>query len=118
MRSGPGTQYPIIWVYHKKQMPVEITAEFGNWRKVQDIEGAKGWILRSLLSGRRTALIRSQTVAYSLYEGERAVLRLGKNVQVKINQCRKSACEIVYNEIRGWVEKANLWGVYDHEKFD
>ena len=118
MRSGPGKQYPIIWVYEKKSLPIEITAEFGNWRKVKDIEGTEGWILRNLLSGKRTALINEEAIAYSLYEGERAVLRLGKDVQVSVNKCRKSACEVVYNKTRGWVEKKNLWGVYANEKFD
>ena len=118
MRSGPGTQYPIKWVYNKKEMPVEIIAEFGNWRKVKDFEGSEGWILRNLLSGKRTALITQETIAYSLYEGENAVLRLGEMVQVLINKCRKSACEIVFDGTRGWVDKPNLWGVYIHEKFD
>lgn len=118
MRSGPGVQYPIVWVYGKKQLPVEITAEFGNWRRIKDIEGTEGWILRNLLSGKRTAIIREEAIAYSLYEGKRAVMRLGENVQVSINKCKKSACEIVYDDTRGWVDKFNLWGVYAIEEFD
>ena len=37
--------------------PVEITAEFDTWRKIRDSEGSEGWVLHSLLSGRRTALV-------------------------------------------------------------
>ena len=39
----------------------EITAEFENWRRVRDSEGAEGWVYHSLLSGRRTAVITMKT---------------------------------------------------------
>lgn len=118
MRTGPGTQYPISWVYIRRNMPIEIIAEFGNWRKVRDIDNEQGWILHNLLSGKRTAIIQRQVTAYSLDGGNRAVLRLTRGVQVLVNECKKSACEIVFDETRGWVDKSSLWGVYNNEIFD
>src|SRR3990167_9515481 len=53
MRAGPGVRYPVDWVYKRKNMPVEVIAEFGTWRKVRDIQGTQGWIHQSMLSSNR-----------------------------------------------------------------
>ena len=57
LREGPSKDHPTKWVYERAGLPVEITAEFEIWRKVRDSEGVEGWVLHSLLSGRRTALV-------------------------------------------------------------
>ena len=57
LREGPSKDHATKWVFQRAGLPVEITAEFETWRKVRDSEGAEGWVLHSLLSGRRTALI-------------------------------------------------------------
>ena len=50
LRTGPGEQYPIEWIYVRAGLPVEIIAEFGNWRRIRDFEGIEGWVFHSLLS--------------------------------------------------------------------
>ena len=55
VRGGPTKDHDVAWVYTRAGMPVEITAEFENWRRIRDWEGAEGWVYHSLLSGRRTA---------------------------------------------------------------
>ena len=57
LREGPSKEHATTWVFQRAGLPVEITAEFETWRKVRDSEGAEGWVLHSLLSGRRTALV-------------------------------------------------------------
>src|ERR1700741_1494621 len=57
VRAGPTKDNDVAWVYTRSGLPVEITAEFENWRRVRDSEGAEGWVYHSLLSGRRTAVI-------------------------------------------------------------
>src|SRR5690242_1596235 len=57
VRSGPTKDNDVAWVYTRSGLPVEITAEFENWRRVRDSEGAEGWVYHSLLSGRRTAVV-------------------------------------------------------------
>src|SRR5690349_11644648 len=66
VRTGPGTRYPVDWVYKRKAMPVEIVAEFENWRKIRDWQGASGWVHQSLLTGKRSFIISSRTA--SLYK--------------------------------------------------
>ena len=57
MRVGPGRDYKVEWMYTKAGLPLEILQEYDNWRKVRDPEGNEGWILHSLLSGERTAIV-------------------------------------------------------------
>ena len=57
LREGPSKDHATKWVYQRAGLPVEITAEFEIWRRVRDSEGVEGWVLHSLLSGRRTALV-------------------------------------------------------------
>src|SRR6187455_3591013 len=61
VRSGPNKDQEVRWVYTHAGMPVEITAEFENWRRIRDWEGAEGWVYHSLLSGKRTALVAPQS---------------------------------------------------------
>src|SRR6202012_2445570 len=60
MRAGPGTEYPILWQYHRKGLPVEIVQEFDTWRRIRDRDGAIGWVQANLLSNKRTAQIVDQ----------------------------------------------------------
>ena len=57
LREGPSKEHRTRWVYQKAGLPVEIVAEFETWRRVRDADGAEGWVLHSLLSGRRTAVV-------------------------------------------------------------
>ena len=59
LRYGPGREYPVSWVLARKGLPVEIIAEFDTWRKVKLHDGDEGWIYASLLSSRRTAMIKN-----------------------------------------------------------
>src|SRR5437868_1539046 len=60
-RAGPTKDQEVRWVYTHAGMPVEITAEFENWRRIRDWEGAEGWVYHSLLSGRRMGVVVPKT---------------------------------------------------------
>src|SRR5262245_45303675 len=57
VRAGPTKDHEVTWVYTRSGLPVEVTAEFENWRRIRDWEGAEGWVYHSLLSGKRTAIV-------------------------------------------------------------
>lgn len=57
MRVGPGREYRVEWQFTRAGTPVEIVAEFDNWRRVRDAEGTEGWVYGALLTGRRTAVV-------------------------------------------------------------
>ena len=55
VRAGPTKDNDVAWVYTRSGLPVEITAEFENWRRVRDSEGSEGWVYHSLLSALRSS---------------------------------------------------------------
>src|SRR3712207_8473270 len=57
LREGPSKDHRTAWVFQRAGLPVEITAEYEVWRRIRDAGGTEGWVLHSLLSGRRTALV-------------------------------------------------------------
>ncbi len=120
LRTGPGTRYPIDWVYQRRALPVEITAEFDNWRRVRDSEGVVGWIHRSLLSGRRTAMVAEpERLFHRAPKADApAAFRAGQGVLVDIVSCDGSWCHVAHGETRAWTRQEGLWGVYPGEALE
>jgi len=118
VRAGPGRKYPIQWVFKRSGLPVEITLEFDHWRKIRDHEGQAGWIHKSLLSGKRSAMIKSEDTV-SMFrkpeEGSRLIALLEPDVIVSIDECGSIWCRVEASGYKGWVAKENLWGVYTDE---
>ncbi len=126
LRSGPGTDYPTSWVYRQAGLPVEVIKEHESWRQVRDSEGATGWILQSLLSGRRTALVTPWDkkpdspvpqipVRNSDSERARTVAIVEAGVIANIHSCDGLWCNITIDRFRGYMPQKQLWGVYPNE---
>ncbi|SHG87714.1 SH3 domain-containing protein [Marivita hallyeonensis] len=120
VRRGPSLSHRIDWVYKRRNMPLQITAEHGHWRRVQDRDGAGGWVHYALLSGVRTALVEVDTL--NLYAKPdstsqvNAQLKLG--VVAEVRKCDVNWCELSAGGYRGWARKGTYWGVKPGEVFD
>ena len=94
LRTGPGDRYPILWVYVKRGIPLEIIAEYNVWRRVRDSEGTTGWMHSALLSGTRFSLITGsiRTVYANPSVSSKPVLRVEPNVISSIKSCKNGWC--------------------------
>jgi SH3-like domain-containing protein len=124
VRAGPTKDNDVAWVYTRSGLPVEITAEFENWRRVRDSEGAEGWVYHSLLSGRRTAVVtmKAKDELAPIYDGpdpkSAVAARLQAGVVTQVKRCAAGWCRVTGNGFDGWIEQQRLWGVYADEKVD
>lgn len=120
VRRGPSLTHRIDWVFTRKDMPVEITAEHGHWRRVRDREGAGGWIHYSLLSGVRTVIVDRDMVALHARRDPESpvVAQLELGVIARLGDCGPAWCRISVAGYKGWAEKAALWGVRPDEILD
>ncbi len=124
VRSGPSRDQDVQWVYTRAGMPVEITAEFENWRRIRDWQGAEGWVYHSLLSGKRTAVVvpTLKTDLVPLYASpdtkSAVVARLQAGVLGKLDSCTGTWCEFSGKGFDGWIMQVRLWGAYPNEKID
>ncbi len=118
MRTGPGTRYPIEWIYRRRGLPVQIVAEFDAWRKVQDPQGTVGWVHRAMLAGRRTAVVIADgtMLLRNPAPDAPAVARAEVGVMAEILSCEGAWCRIEARGLRGWIPRAALWGTFPGEK--
>jgi SH3-like domain-containing protein len=120
MRAGPGTRYPVEWIYRRRGLPVQIVAEFDAWRKVRDWNGTIGWVHRAMLAGRRTAItVADDTVLRRAPEAAApALARAEPGVVARLLSCEGVWCRVEMRGIKGWTPRATLWGTLPGEKVD
>ncbi len=124
VRRGPSSEHAVAWVFQRKGMPVEIVAEFENWRRIRDSDGEEGWILQNMLTGKRTAVVapwrRGQAMPlYHESSGNSAlVAKVSAGVVAEISSCTGEWCAISAQGYGGWIEQTMLWGVYPGEAVD
>lgn len=119
-RRGPGLTHRIDWVFTRAGMPLKITAEYENWRRVEDHEGAGGWVHYSLLSGVRSVLVTLDMAEFHATPSEEATVVAQAEVGVigRILECSVDWCRIALDGQRGWVRKSAIWGVKPDEIID
>ncbi len=121
VRKGPSSDHAVAWVYQSKGLPVEITAEFETWRRVRDAEGAEGWILQNMLTGKRTALIAPSRKGtfINLMAGPSVesgpVAKLASGVLGEIKRCDGTWCRVTASGFDGYVDQNLIWGAYPGE---
>jgi SH3-like domain-containing protein len=128
IRIGPGKKYQTSHVYECINYPVKIIAEFDNWRKIEDINQTQGWVHQSLLSGARYVIITdnefiirkdlinklsdNQSLIFKAPdENSPPILKIEFGVLAKIMKCEKFWCKVIIQNYKGWIRKANIWGV-------
>ncbi len=121
LRVGPSKNYPIKLKYIVANIPVEVIDEYKNWRKINDYEGNKGWIHKSLIKGKRFAIVDTRYVedlqVFNKPKGNN-IGKIGKRNILEIDTCLKNWCKIKYKKNKGWINKMNLWGIYEKENIN
>ena len=118
LRTGPGRRYPIQWVLTRRDMPVEIIAQFENWRRIREWDGTTGWVQQHMVAGKRFVVI-DKGGPRALYRqpdpASGLVARAEPGVVARLAECRGAWCKIDTGNVSGWVRRADLWGVYPDE---
>ena len=121
VRAGPTRNHDVAWQFTRSGLPVEITAESDNWRRIRDWEGSEGWVYHSLLSGRRTAMVTSKhkdelvPLFGAADDQTNVVARLQPGVSASVRKCTGKWCQINGAGFDGWIAQERLWGVYPNE---
>lgn len=115
MRTGPGSRYPIDWIYKRSSLPVKIVREFSNYYLVVDPYGTQGWMNQAVISSRRTFIIigrRTFLRDIASHSGNQ-IADLRKGAIGNIIDCDRNSswCNVRINSYSGWVQKIMMWGV-------
>lgn len=119
MRSGPGKEFPIKWVYARKGLPLLVIEESEDWRLLEDPDGEQGWIHTSLLAGKRTLMVRGAVAQlHRTPTTQSLVLALVEpGVIADLLNCQPDWCLVDIGDRRGWLARDGVWGVLDGESF-
>jgi SH3-like domain-containing protein len=119
-RTGPGREYPIKWIYTRRDLPVKIVEEFDVWRKVQDQEGDEAWMHAQLLTSKRTVVMVGtvRELRRTASDSSRVVLRVEPGVVAGLLDCTRDWCLVEVAGERGWVNRGGIWGVLETEMQD
>lgn len=138
VRRGPDKDHDVAWIYTRTALPVEITEEFENWRRIRDRDGSEGWVHHTLLSGRRTAYVAARPVPQPPKPQPAAAIpgddlvpvhasadpasavsaRLEPGVVGTVRRCDGRWCRIAGPGFDGFIDQNRLWGVYPNEKIE
>ena len=120
-RRGPSLDQRVDWEFVRQGLPLEVTAEYGQWRRVRDADGAGGWVHHALLSGVRTALVLGEApVDLRAAPGEDAAVRAvaQPGVIARLEACKAAWCEVSTGGVEGWLPRETIWGVFPDETIE
>ena len=120
-RTGPAKNYPGIWLYQRRDLPVRVLKRYQSWRLIQDPEGDQGWMLVTLLSDRRTAIVKPgqpRAIHQEASESSRVRYRAEPGVVGRIEKCRDGWCRIAVGKRDGFIRTSDIWGVSEGEVID
>lgn len=112
-RRGPSLTHRIDWVFTSPGMPLRVTAEHENWRRVEDAEGMGGWVHYALLSGVRSVLIATGMAEFRMKPDPQAAVayQAERGVVGRLMECQPDWCRVNVQGEKGWITKDALWGV-------
>jgi SH3-like domain-containing protein len=122
LRQGPGERYPVVWVFMKRNMPVELTQEFDVWRKIRDWEGSEGWVLAGALQSKRYVVVTGAIRALRNAPAPDAsmVARVEPGVLARLDHCSPQEadwCRVIAGDRTGWMRRSEIWGIYPQETY-
>ena len=121
MRTGPGKNYPGTWLYKRRDLPVRVVKTYPNWRLIEDPDGTRGWMLVTLLSDRRTAIVRPggpRQIHERADQSSRVAYLAEPGVVARIEKCSNAWCRIAIGKREGNIQVSDIWGVSENEVVD
>lgn len=119
VRRGPGLEYRIDWVFRRRDLPVRVIDEYGNWRRIADSDDVGGWVYHALLTAKRMALVTAPEVSFRVEPSDtaRPTALVEPGVVAHLLQCQPDWCRVEAKGTEGWVRKTAIWGVDAGEVF-
>jgi SH3-like domain-containing protein len=120
VRAGPGKRYPVRWVFVQPGVPVEILAEYDNWREIRDWEGQEGWIHVAMLSRKRNVIVtgKKRTLYRRADASSAPVVALEPGIIAELENCNKDWCRVQVRNNRGWLRRGEFWGIEPGEDIE
>ncbi len=118
-RAGPGFQYPVVWVYQRDGLPVEVIGEFDVWRQVVAPDGGMGWVHEATIRAHRGFYVTSpQAVLRGGPDaGAGVIAYLDAGVTGTLVSCAAGSdfCKVAAGRVAGYLARVDFWGAFPGE---
>jgi SH3-like domain-containing protein len=111
IRSGPSTKNKIIWEVFAS-FPLQVIERKGKWVHVIDFEDDKGWIYESLITDKKTVIIKVETanMRSGPSKDNPIIATVKKGVVFEPIEMQGNWMKVSYkNDISGWIHNTLLW---------
>lgn len=116
-RAGPSRDHPVLWVYRRRGLPVQIVAETENWRRVRDPKGDLSWMHKRTLSGARAVVATAETPLREDARPDEEIVAIAEaGAVLSLDRCLAGWCRLESGDHEGWAEARTLWGVGEDER--
>ena len=113
VRYGPGHDYPVKYVYNKKNLPVKVIDKFYEWKKVIDFKKNSGWIHETQLKkGKSFILLKDQILFAKPTKHSKPLFKIAKGRLLIVKKCKKNWCRVKTENFLGWIKTNEIWGLY------
>ncbi len=117
MRSGPGTNYRVLWKL-STGFPLRVLKTRGNWYRVQDFEGSIGWVSKTIVNRKAHMVVKvhkNRKKRINVRSGpgtnHRIVAKAYYGVVFRTIKQEKGWVQIRHDKgVTGWVKRSLLWG--------
>jgi len=113
VRYGPGFDYPIKFIYKKKNLPIRVIDKKENFRRIIDFKNNSGWIHASQLKkGEAFILLEDQILFKKPTKYSKPVLKIAKGRLLVVKKCKKIWCRVKTENYTGWIKSEKVWGTF------
>ncbi len=111
IRSGPGTNYDILWKV-EKYYPIVIIKKTGSWYFFRDFEEDEGWVHKSLVNKIPSVITKNVKCNIRLGPGlsYKILFYVEKGIPFKVIKRKGKWINIQHADgDRGWIHKSLVW---------
>ena len=111
VRYGPGFDFPVKYIYNKKNFPIKQIDTKENFRRIIDIKKNSGWIHISQLKKVNSVIVLEDKVLFKKSSFfSKPIAKVKKGRLLVIQKCEGEWCRVKTDDFKGWVDRVNLWG--------
>ena len=111
VRYGPSFDFPIKYIYKKINLPIKQIDKKENFRRIIDFKKNSGWIHISQLKKVNSVITIEDKILFkkpSIFSKPIANIKKGRLLIVQ--KCEMDWCKVKTGDLKGWIDKKNLWG--------
>ena len=91
VRYGPGFDYPIKFIYKKKNLPIKVIDKKENFRRIIDFKKNSGWIHISQLKKNNSLILLKDKIMFSKpTKYSKPIIKISEGRVLLVKKCQKN----------------------------